>query len=88
VTGLMQYAATRKRYTRCKICLLPTDVRDELEESKRVNSRVTFKTMRDWLNEERSDVLRDATGLTELSKDQVYRHWSSGHHEADVVGGR
>jgi hypothetical protein len=80
-TGLLEYAATKPRYTRCKICLLPSDIRDELEESKRTDSRVTFKTMRDWLNEERSDALREATGLTELSKDQVYRHWSAKHHD-------
>jgi hypothetical protein len=77
--SLTSYAATQPRYTRCKICLLPGDVRDELEKSKATNPRVTFKVMRNWLNEERADILREATGLLELSKDQVYRHWSAGH---------
>jgi hypothetical protein len=77
---LSDFAAIQPRYTRCKICLLPDDVREELESSRATNSRVTFKVMQNWLNEQKSDVLRKSTGINSVSKDQVYRHWSAGHH--------
>lgn len=79
MSDLQSFAASQPKYTRCKICLLPSDVKTELEKSKASNPRVTFRVMQNWLNEERSDVIREATGLAKLSKDQVYRHWSAGH---------
>lgn len=78
--SLTDFAGRQPRYTRCKICLLPDDLREELEKSRQTNTRVTFKVMQNWLNEQKSDVLRQATGLNSVSKDQVYRHWSAGHH--------
>lgn len=80
VPGLTAYAESRPKHTRCKICLLNDDLRTEIEESRRTNpQKVTYKAIMLWLNEHRQLDLVDDAGITKITKDQVYRHWSSGH---------
>lgn len=86
MSDIVEFATAQPRYTRCKICLLPDDVRREMEQARESSpQRVTFALLRRWLNEKRTDVLTEATGLTHVSQDQVYRHWSSGHAKVSDV---
>ena len=78
--GLLFFAESRPKHTRCKICLLNEDLRSEIETSRAANpQKVTYKAIMLWLNEHRQqDLVKDA-GIAAITKDQVYRHWSSGH---------
>lgn len=78
--SLLLYAENKPRHTRCKICLLNEDLRSEIEGSRRINpQKVTYKAITTWLNEHRQEDLEVDAGIAVITKDQVYRHWSSGH---------